>query len=55
MANENGKVVLKTKGAKSKKQEFGVEHANKVLSLPNTQWALEDKGYKWNGKELAKK
>lgn len=57
MADEkNVMVTLKTKARKdykSKDQKFTVAHANAVLKLPNSQWELNDAGWKWNGTELA--
>lgn len=48
-------VTLKAKDAeKNRTREFGLDQANKLLRLKNTQWELADKGYKWNGSELAK-
>ena len=50
-------VKLKTKARKdykSKSQTFDVEHANRILKLPKSQWQLDDKNWKWNGQELAK-
>lgn len=44
------------KGQKDvRKQEFDVDHANRLLAIPNTRWKLADDKWKWNGKELAKK
>ena len=56
---DNGKnvmVTLKTKATKNKKskdQKFGLKHANNVLKLANSQWELNDPGFKWNGTEIA--
>lgn len=49
-------VTLKTnlEKGKSKDRKFDVAHANKVLSLTNSKWELNDKKWKWNGTELAK-
>lgn len=48
-------VTLKTKGDKPKKQEFELSHANRILSLPNSQWELSDTGFQWNGTEISVK
>lgn len=42
------------KDAKAKTQKFEMKQANALLSLSNPQWKLDDKGYTWNGKEIAK-
>ena len=49
-------VKLKPKDKKAKVSEryFLVSHANEILKKPNSQWELNDPGYKWNGVELAK-
>ena len=48
-------VTLKTKNAdKPRKKSFPLEQANKLIKLKNSQWELDDKGYKFNGTELAK-
>lgn len=50
------KVKLKAKDVKdAKPKEFGIDHANKLLKLPNTQWELADDKFAWNGTEIAKK
>ena len=51
---KNVNVKLKTKSKESKNQSFPLETANKLLKLPNSQWELDDKDFKWNGTELAK-
>lgn len=52
--NENQDVVLKAKGEKGKDRKFPIGQANKILSLSNSQWELNDKGFSWNGKEIVK-
>jgi len=51
-------VLLKAKdktGEDIAPKEFEISRANKLLSLHNSQWELvADKGYTWNGKDLAK-
>jgi len=48
-------VILKPKDTKDGKlKEFGIDQANKLLKLPNSQWELKDEKFKWNGTELAK-
>jgi hypothetical protein len=48
-------VKLKAKDQKNgKTTEFEIQQANKLLSLNNSQWELEDKLFKWNGTEIAK-
>lgn len=49
-------VKLKAKDGKkdAKPVEFSMTQANNLLKLPNTQWELDDKAYKWNGTEIAK-
>lgn len=48
-------VTLKTKAAKNAvNQSFEISQANKLLNLPNSQWKLDDKSFKWNGTEIAK-
>jgi hypothetical protein len=53
---ETPNVKLKAKDGKkdAKPVEFSIGQANKLLKLPNTQWELDDKAYKWNGTEIAK-
>lgn len=49
-------VNLKQKdGSKGPKTErkFEISQANKLLSLTNSQWILNDENFKWNGKEIA--
>ncbi|MCB5972662.1 hypothetical protein LIT13_06700 [Flavobacterium psychrophilum] len=48
-------VNLKTKGDKSRKQEFELNQALRLLSLKNSQWELADEKYIFNGVDLAKK
>lgn len=49
-------VKLKAKDVKdAKPKEFTIDHANKLLKLPNTQWELADDKFNWNGTEIAKK
>lgn len=53
------KVFVKLKatdGSKDKEniQSFEITVANKLLKLSNSKWKLEDKGFKWNGIEIAK-
>ena len=50
-------VKLKTKKNKkgeSKERSFEISQANELLKLRKTQWELADKGFKWNGSEIAK-
>lgn len=48
-------VKLKAKDVKdSKPRDFELNHANKLLSLRNSQWELADPNWKSNGIELAK-
>ncbi|MCK4500674.1 hypothetical protein KAU11_09250 [Candidatus Babeliales bacterium] len=53
---QNQEVNLTAKDAKgkSKSRKFGIQHANNILSISNTQWKLDDPKWKWNGTELAK-
>lgn len=50
-------VTLKTKVTKerkkSKDRSFPISQANTILKLANSQWELNDKDFKWNGKEIA--
>lgn len=61
MAQKEIKVTLATKvdpnnaDVKSKKREFPIEQANKLLSLPKSAWKLDDSKFEWNGTEIAKK
>ena len=52
-------VTLKTKTHDEKKpwktKSFEVSHANRVMSVADPRWILDDEKYKWNGTELAKK
>lgn len=51
-------VQLKTKkngNVDSKTRSFEISQANSILKLRNTQWQLDDKGFEWNGTEIAKK
>lgn len=48
-------VELSTKDEKTKKREFELSIANKLLKLPKSQWKLTDKDFQWNGSEIAKK
>jgi hypothetical protein len=48
-------VTLSTKGENPKKREFELSRANALLKLPKSQWKLDDKDFKWNGSEIAKK
>lgn len=48
-------VTLKAKDVKSRTKQFGIDHANKILKLSNSQWELNDDNFEWNGTELAKK
>lgn len=52
-------VTLKTKTHDKQKpyksRKFEVSHANRVMSVVDPRWVLDDAKYKWNGTELAKK
>lgn len=53
---KNTKVSLKAKDSKkAKKGKFFIDQANKMLSLSNSKWELDDDRFKWNGSEIAKK
>lgn len=43
------------KDGKSKKVEFEISRANKILSMKKPAWKLNDANFKWNGTEIAKK
>ncbi len=47
--------VSETDGAKNEPKAFSLKVANRLLSLPGSQWKLADDGYSWNGKDLAVK
>ena len=52
--SENKEVKLTTgSGKKKKSKSFNISQANKLLSLSNAQWKLDDPGFKWNGIEIA--
>jgi len=42
------------KGGKGIERSFPIGQANKLLNLSNSQWKLNDKGFTYNGKEIAK-
>lgn len=53
---ENATVKLKAKDVtENGEKTFSLAVANKLLSLPGSQWELSDEAYTWNGKDLAVK
>lgn len=52
-------VQLKTKTHDKEKPwkttKLEISHANRVLSVVDPRWILDDPKYKWNGTEIAKR
>lgn len=49
MTKKKDVVSLKSKGDKSRKQEFELNQALKLLKLKNSQWELADDKYTFDG------
>ncbi len=49
---KNATVQLVAKGKYNRKQKFELQHALRLLRLPNTQWELNDERYIFNDNDI---
>lgn len=49
---KNATVKLVAKGKYKREQEFELQHALKLLRLPNTQWELNDERYTFENNDI---